>query len=472
MRVDYSFHLKNNPSVLTRNIVSSVAGTVNTILSSLTVTRESLVLLVIFILLFLNEPVVSLSVFIFLISISGLFLHFTRKILIRRGQELESVKQNQLKTINHAIGSIRETKILNRENYLINIFNKQVDDIEKQAFFMNFINGAPKLFLEFIAVFSISVISIIFVLIDFSSNEILPIISLLSVCSIRLIPAFNSIVSSMSNRRFALASLKIISTEFKDNFIEKKLNKKDLPNQEIKKPDFFLQKIKFDNVFFSHQDSSTKILQDVSLEFMRGQKIGIIGKSGAGKSTLIDLLLGLIKPVNGKISIDSVNLQDNLNDWQKLIGYVPQDVFLIDDSIKKNIAFGLNPEDIDQKAVLNSIKLANLEEFIDSLEKKENTIIGNRGVKVSGGQKQRIGIARALYNDPSVLVLDEATSSLDPENERKIMDEVYKVTKEQTLFIITHRHSSVFNCDIVYLLDKGKIIDKGKYSDLIKTHSF
>ncbi len=208
------------------------------------------------------------------------------------------------------------------------------------------------------------------------------------------------------------------------------------------------------------------------MEIGQGQKIGIIGKSGAGKSTLIDLILGLIKPTKGKIVMDDSNLDNYLRDWQKQIGYVPQDIYLSDDTIKNNIAFGLNANDISQEAILKSIKLSRLKDYIDSLEEKENTVVGNRGIRVSGGQKQRIGIARALYHNPKILILDEATSSLDTINEKKIMEEIYNNVENMTLIIVTHRHKSVSGCDKVYLLDNGKIIDEGKYADLEKRHSF
>jgi len=467
----YSFHINNNPAVLMRAITSSVAGTVNTILSSLNVTKEILVLIVIFVLLSLNEPLISFSVFFSLGLITALFLRLTRKQLISRGEKVEEIRQNQLKTINHALGSIRETKILNREKYLTNIFKFQIDEMEKHSFYMYFLSQTPRLFLEFIAIFAVSIIAIIFVLIDLSSEQILPIISLLAVCSIRLIPAFNLVISSLSTRRFATASLKIISDALKNTPIEEKFKKNNAQKDNIKN-NFFKDKVILDNVTFVHKNSSTKILEKVSLEVKQGQSVGIIGKSGAGKSTLIDLILGLIKPVAGKIYIDSNNLEDNIESWQKQIGYVPQDIYLLDDTIKNNIGFGLDSKDINQENLLKSIKLAKLDDFINSLPEKENTIVGNRGVKVSGGQKQRIGLARALYTNPKVLVLDEATSSLDSENERQIMEEVYSASKECTLFIITHRHSSVFNCDIVYLIDKGRIIDKGKYEDLLNRHTF
>ena len=269
-----------------------------------------------------------------------------------------------------------------------------------------------------------------------------------------------------------MASFKLVSREMINVPTGDKFRVKNLIGEKNHKNFSFKDQIKFENVFFSHENSNTKILQNISLEIRQGQKIGIIGKSGAGKSTLIDLILGLIKPTKGKILIDDSNLDYNLRDWQKQIGYVPQDIYLLDDTIRNNIAFGLNTNDINQEVILNSIELSRLKDYVSSLEKKENTVVGNRGIKVSGGQKQRIGIARALYHNPKILILDEATSSLDTINEKKIMEEIYNTAENITLIIVTHRHKSVSRCDKVYLLDNGKIIDEGKYTDLEKRHSF
>jgi ATP-binding cassette, subfamily B, bacterial PglK len=467
----YAFHINHNPSTLIRTITSSIAGSINTILSTMNIIKECLVLFVIIVLLSFNEPLVSFSVFFVLTLVTGIFLMLTREELISRGEKVEQEKQSQLKTINHALGSVRETKILSREKYLIDMFKLQVDQIEKHGFFMFFLSQTPRLFLEFIAIFAVSIISIIFVLKNLTSEEILPIISLLAVCSIRLIPAFNVIISSLSTRRFSQASLSIVSDALKKTPIEEKFQNTNTLDNNIKKS-FFKDRLIIEDITFSHENSNTKILKEISLEVKQGQSIGIIGKSGAGKSTLIDLILGLIKPVTGKIYVDGEELKDNIQSWQNLIGYVPQDIYLLDDTIKNNIAFGLEKEKVSDEKILNSIKLSNLENFINSLPDKENTMVGNRGIKVSGGQKQRIGIARALYNDPKILIFDEATSSLDTKNEKQIMEEVYAVSKDCTLFIITHRHSSVYNCDIVYLINEGKIIDKGKYKDLLDRHKF
>jgi ATP-binding cassette subfamily C protein len=314
--------------------------------------------------------------------------------------------------------------------------------------------------------------AILFVIINLSNEQILPTISLLAVCAIRLIPAFNLIVSSLSTRRFATAELKLVSREMANVQTEDKFRNKNLIEEKSYKKYFFKDQIKFENVFFSHENSHTKILQNISLEIRQGQKVGFIGKSGAGKSTLIDLILGLIKPSKGKILIDDLNLDCNLKGWQKQIGYVPQNIYLLDDTIRNNIAFGLNKNDINQEAILKSIELSRLKDYVNSLEKKENTVVGNMGIKISGGQKQRIGIARALYHNPKILILDEATSSLDTINERKIMEEIYNTTRNITLIVVTHRHKSVSSCDKIYLLDNGKIIDEGKFADLEKRHSF
>ena len=468
----YNFHIKTNPSVLIRNVIQSVNGAMNTIMGTLSITRESLILIVIFILLFFNEPIVSASVFIILILLTGLFMFFTRQALISRGEQVQSLNEEQLRTINHSLGSIRETKVLNRENYLTNLFTHQVVKIEKHTFFAYFLSVTPRLFLEFIAVFSVSTIAILFVIINLSNEQILPIISLLAVCAIRLIPAFNLIISSLSTRRFSMAEFKLVSKQMVNVPLEDKFRNKNLIGEKSYKKFFFKNQIKFENVFFSHENSNAKILQNISLEIRQGQKIGIIGKSGAGKSTLIDLILGLIKPTKGNIFIDGLILNENLEPWQKLIGYVPQDIYLLDDTIKNNIAFGLNANDINQEAILKSIELSRLKDYVSSLEKKENTVVGNRGIKVSGGQKQRIGIARALYHNPRILILDEATSSLDTINERRIIEEINDIAENITLIIVTHRHKSVSNCDKIYLLDNGKIIDEGKFTDLEKRHSF
>ena len=198
--------------------------------------------------------------------------------------------------------------------------------------------------------------------------------------------------------------------------------------------------------------------------------IGIMGSSGAGKSTLVDLILGLLEPTNGKIKINNLNVNNNLISWQKMIGYVPQDIYLTDDSIKKNIAFGLYEHEIDEKKIFKSLKSSQLLDFVNALPEGLNTLVGDRGVRLSGGQKQRIGVSRALYNNPDILIMDEATSALDNETEAKLINDIIALKKDKIIIIVAHRLSTLSNCDELFILDQGKLIDHGNIGDLIQRH--
>ena len=227
----------------------------------------------------------------------------------------------------------------------------------------------------------------------------------------------------------------------------------------------FKDKIRINKINFSYQTNKA-VLKDINIEIKKNTKVGIIGPSGSGKSTLLDLITGLHSPDKGAIFCDNIDIDTNKPGWQKKLGYVPQTIYLLDDSIKNNIAFGIEEEKINNTKVFESLEKSQLTEFINSLPEKENTIIGNNGIRLSGGQRQRIGIARALYSNPEIIILDEATSSLDMENEKKIMDDIDKFSKNKTIIIITHRLNSVFNCETIYVLNNGSIVEKGKFDEL------
>ena len=212
-------------------------------------------------------------------------------------------------------------------------------------------------------------------------------------------------------------------------------------------------------------------LQNVNIEISKGTSVGIIGRSGAGKSTLVDIILGLLKPKSGQIIIDGENMDKKKTIWQTQIGYVPQNIYLLDDTIKNNIIFGINEEDTDEILLAEVIEMAQLKNLINSLPDNIHSIVGNRGAKLSGGEKQRIGIARALYNKPKIMILDEATSSLDIDNENKILNEIYQSKKDKTLIIISHRNNTVKYCDSIYVMENGKVIDNGSFQKIMKKYS-
>ena len=261
----YNFHLQYNPAVLVRNVTSDTTAAIKVIVGTLTIMKESLVLIVVFILLYLNEPTISISVFVLLISICGIFFYFTRKKVTFKGYQQHLAEAERLKIINHALGSIRETKILNRENYLTNLFRQKHDEMEKHAFFMTILSQFPRLFLEFIAVLAISLISILFVTINLPNEQIIPTVSLLAVCCIRLIPAFTLIISSLSARNFSVPRFKLVSRELVNFPTEDKYINKNLTDNNIANKKFFENQIKFENVFFSHENSNAKILKNIFL---------------------------------------------------------------------------------------------------------------------------------------------------------------------------------------------------------------
>ena len=463
----YIFHLQRNPAELLRGITADVNNTIDLILSIIILFREILLLVLVFSLLFYADPFISFSVFVFLTSFVGLFFFLTKKRLKTIGKMIQYFAGRQIKIVNQGFGAIKEVKILNKEKYVEKIFKQNIDEIEKNHLIVFFLNAMPRLFLEVISVVAIVVISTISVFMYASTASMIPLIALLAVSAVRLIPAFGAIAMSLTTIRAKIPAFDFVSKE-----ISELENTNIILNQENEKEIKFFKDIHVKKVNFRYPNTNAYSIIDFNLSINSGKKIGFIGSSGAGKSTFVNLLLGLLQPTDGKILIDGKDISENLRNWQSQIGYVSQDIYLLDDTIRNNIAFGQSSTSINSEYLLSAIKTAQLENFVNSLPNGEETIIGNRGVRISGGQKQRIGIARALYNKPRVLIFDEATSSLDLENERKIMDKIYQSNKELTFIIISHRNNTVKNCDLIYVFDNGKLIDKGSYEEILNKHNY
>ena len=457
----YVFHLNRNPAILLRTITADSGRATRVIFSLIILLRELLILVTIFTLLFIVDPVITFYVFCSLSIFVGIFFYFTKRGLKERGQIVQDRGGEQIKIVNQSLGAIKDVKILNRENFLEKIFDENIGVIEKNMLLNYFFVQMPRLFLEVICIIAVVVVSTVFLYMERSIISIIPVISLLAVSAIRLIPSFNTIATSLAAIRQLLPSFNLVTKE-----ISEMTSIRPIFSNAVKKNAEFSKDIYFKNVNFQYPNVNVFSIFDLNLKINHGEKIGFIGDSGAGKSTLIDLLLGLLQTTSGNIIVDNKNISENLRNWQNQIGYVPQDIYLLDDTIKKTIAFGIPEKNIDNKKLLKSIEMSQLKEFINSLPDGEHTIVGNRGIRLSGGQKQRIGIARALYNNPKILILDEATSSLDINNEKKVMEEIFSLGGSRTLIIVTHRHQTVQNCDNVFLLDKGKLLEQGKYEYL------
>ena len=469
----YEELINKNPAILIRTIESDIGNTFTYIQSFFTLIRESLILVSMFILLFVTNFFIS-SISILTLGLPVIIFYYAyRNALKVKGKLLLIEAGKKLKIINQSLGSFKELKITNRENFFLKNFNLINLGLEKLGFFNYMITAIPRLFLEITALLSVVVVSVLLYLAENNTHSIIPLISLLAVTAVRLIPSLNLITASLTTLRFRKPSFELIVYEIKKLYENKNFQEKEILINQNKTQTFdFKNELVLKNVYFKYFDANKAVLENLDFKIKKGSKVGIIGRSGAGKSTLVDLILGLLKPQKGQIYVDDNKLNEVVNSWQNKIGYIPQEIYLLDDSIKNNISFGIEKENIKEELINNAVKVAQLEDLVFSLPNKLETIVGNRGIKLSGGEKQRIAIARAVYNNPEILILDEATSALDIDNENKILDEINRNLSDKTTIIISHRNNTVKNCDIIYVIEDGRIIDNGKFHDVMKRNSF
>ena len=337
---------------------------------------------------------------------------------------------------------------------------------------MAIINALPRFIFE-VAVIAIILLTI-FISYKFSvpEEEIIATITFLTISSLRLVPAFKLILTNLNTIYFYNSSLDLLVNEMneikKNVYLYKSINEDNFKEKNLITHNKY---IKIQDLSFSYSEESEIVLNKLSFEITKGDKIGLVGTSGSGKTTLINCILGLLKPKNGSIVSDGKNIFDHIESWQNKVGYVPQDIYLLDDTIRKNIAFGEDENLINNEIILDCIRSSNADTFIKNLSKGIETIVGNRGTRISGGQKQRIGIARALYTKPEILILDEATNALDASNEKEIIQEIFNENIDTTIFLIAHRISSLENCNKIIFLENGKIKDIGNYKDIINRYS-
>ena len=449
----YFIHLKKNNAVLVRNIIGETSQVISIILKVVTLFREFLVLIFIFILVLYVNVFITLIIFSILSTSAAIFFYITRNTIHKNAKRMQDLSASRIKSINETFGAIKEVKIFNIEK----IFNKKffsMNLLREHYYFVNSVlTSIPRYFLETIIVLTLIFVLLLYNYLEKDFVSLLPLLTLLTVAAVRLLPSFNSISQSLSSIKSLSPSLNLVINDIQ-NLQKVKNEKKFLENKNF----FFNKKIEFSNVSFKYQGNSSNTLSQINLEILRESKVGIIGSSGAGKTTFLNLLLGLLKPSEGNILVDGKNIEKNLKVWQSNIGYVPQDIYLLDDTIKNNITF--NEENINERQLENILKLSRLESFVKSLPDGLETIVGERGSRISGGQRQRIGIARALFKDPKVIIFDEATNALDNENEKNIMKEILELDIKKNLIIITHRHDLVKNCDKIFTFDHGRLIQQ------------
>lgn len=464
IRQPWAFHLQRNSAQLIYNITSEVSlFSSNALFSSLSVLTEGFIFIGISFLLFISEPIGTVVILSLLGIIAFSFNRLLRARITRWGKSRQQYDGYRLQYLQQGLGGVKDAKILGRENDFIYQFNKRNRGLIEINQKLNTLMEIPRLVLELLAVMGL--IGMVFTMLIQGKpvETLIPTLGLFAVAAFRLIPSVNRMMTSFQNVRYSAPSINRLYNEMILIMDSKVFPKKELLS--------FKHDIVLDQVSHRYENANSLVLKNISLIIPRGVSVGFVGESGAGKSTLVDIILGLLTPQTGSIRVDNIDIQTQLRGWQDQIGYVPQAIFLTDDTFRRNVAFGLPDEEIDDAAVLRAIKAAQLYAFVDNLPEGINTFVGERGVRLSGGQRQRIGIARALYHDPSVLVLDEATSSLDSATEAGVMKDINALHGEKTLIIVAHRVSTLENCDVIYRLENGKIVDQGAFNDVIKKNT-
>jgi len=459
----YSFFLLRNSSDLSQNILVEVGRvTSGVFMASLQGLSKIVIVIYLLALLIYVNPMIAFSSALFLGGIYTLIYKFFKKKLHTNGIRQTAAQFALFKAVNESMSGIKDVKLKGSEQEFVSRFSLPASNIAKIIAQKVLISSLPRYFLEVIAFGGI--IAIIISLISLNGNtnsSIFPIISLYVMIGYRLMPAFQQIYSSFSELRSNLSAFHNLASEFSQS----KVIKNELGNQDIMT---FQDKVELNKLSFSYEGSKSQILNELDLTISHNSTVGIIGSTGSGKTTLIDIILGLLSPDSGKILLDGneINIKNKYG-WQKQIGYVPQSIYLIDDSILSNIAFAIPNDEVSLEKAEYAAKMANLDSFIKNLPDQYETLVGERGVRLSGGQRQRIGIARALYHNPNILVLDEATSSLDGITEEVIIEAINNLSHKKTIIMIAHRLSTVQGCDIIHLMDGGKIIESGTFDYLM-----
>jgi len=459
----YSWFLNRNSASLGKTILSEVSNVIGKGLTPMmNLITNSISTLFLFILLFVVEPKLTCVVIITISIFYGFVYKFNRNLLTRIGKEVFRANEGRFKVLSEAFGASKEVKVGGLEQIYINQFSKPAKNIAQGTALVAIMSQIPRFTLEAVTFGGMLLIILYFMAITGDIARVLPVIALYAFAGYRMMPALQRIYVSLTSLRFVGPAIDSLHDDLK--------NLKPIIESEYKNSLNLTKDICLKNIYYNYPNASKTALKNINLIIPANKTVGLVGATGSGKTTTVDIILGLLEAQKGTLEVDGkiINIE-NKRAWQQSIGYVPQQIFLSDNTVSANIAFGVNTNNINQEAVEYAAKIANLHEFvINELPLKYQTNIGERGVRLSGGQRQRIGIARALYHKPKVLVLDEATSALDNLTEKAVMDAVHNSENNITKILIAHRLSTVKRCDKIFLFDKGELKTQGTFEELIK----
>lgn len=451
----YLYHIEKNTSTLLRNIQTSIVIIfMNMLVSIFSLFTEFVTGIVIWIMLLLIDPFTAIVVAGAMGCIIYIAIRAVKKKLARQGEIQNQYMAELTKWLNQALGGIKETKVLRKEKYFLDQFTRAYTKYGTAQTYFLITNQLPRFFVEATVTMGLLILIISKLLFGIPASEIVPLLGVLALAAFRLMPCANRIINLSTSIRYYIPSfeslyndlIEVKGKDYREFDFEGGGNHRNLQFEEM---------ISVENLSFRYPKGKNNILNSISFQIPKGSFVGIIGQSGAGKTTFIDILLGLLQPTHGTIRVDGIDIFSDIRKWQEKLAYVPQGIYLLDGTIKENIAMGIPENEINDMQITQVLQMAELYDFVNELPDGLETKVGERGVKLSGGQRQRIGIARALYQNPEVLILDEATSALDSETERSITDTILKLKGQITIIAIAHRISTLESCDFKIKFEDG-----------------
>ena len=465
LTLPYALYLRRNSADLIHNLTGTVDRVFRVVMTSaVAIASEVCVVVGIVTVLIATTPLTALVACVILGGPSAALLTLTRHTFIRWGMQSQSLSKGILQSLQQAFGGLKEIKVLGREWFFHEVFSSQQNALLRIKCLHVTLEAMPRLLVESTFVCSALLIVVLLTLQGYRGADVLPLLGLYAYAGFRIIPLANRMLWKINEIRYGAAAVH----QLYDDYMVIGRNASDAGDALAGEALPFTDCIVVEGVSYTYAGSHRPALHDVHLTIRRGESIGIVGPTGAGKSTLVDLLIGLLQPSCGRITIDGVALHKRLRAWQRQIGYVPQAIFLADDSLRRNIALGIPDDDIDHDKMQAAVRMAQLEAFVASLPNGLNTFVGERGVRLSGGERQRVGIARALYHEPEALVFDEATSALDSRTESEVVRAIETLHGAKTLIIIAHRLSTVRHCDCLVLLQEGHVAACGTFDELVE----
>jgi ATP-binding cassette subfamily C protein len=465
IRQPYLFHLARNSSESVRTImISAPISLVGVLQPVLNIIIESVLALGVIAILMAVEPFGTfLIVTYMMVALTAVYMLF-RAPLLSWGRKIEKLTQRMFQTINEIFGAYKELSLRQRTGWVVNSFASLAHTRGDDSAARSTANQIPRLAGETFVIGAVTIMIIVTANRSDSIQATLPVLGIFAAAGLRILPAANRILNYLTTLRGNLASLENVHAAIFPAVTAMSCD----PDGRAPGPAENFQEIRFEHIDFVYPENGRSALTDVSFSVKKGDRIGIVGPSGAGKSTLADILLGMLAPSRGGIYIDGTSIEQNLPAWQTRLGYVPQSIYICDDTVRRNIALATDDAEIDELRIERAIRAANLEQVISQLSDGLDTVLGENGARLSGGQRQRIGIARALYHEPDVIVFDEATSALDNETEKEISRTIAELSTDKTVFTIAHRIDTMKSCQCLVFLSGGNLIDQGTFDDLLR----